>query len=325
MPKKTVLVTGCAGFIGSNLCDFLLRKDYKVVGIDNFNNYYSPKVKEFNISSFSDNPNFKLYRESICNKKALENIFKENSIDYVVHLAAWAGVTYSVKNPDIYVDVNVQGTNYLAQMSVKYKVSSFIFASSSSVYGDALPPFKEDLDTSHPSAPYPASKKAGEVLLYSYHLNFSLPVTIFRFFNPLGPRLRPDMALPKLIRASLYNETFYLYQDPSSSARDYTYIEAMLGAIEAVFTKPSSYEIFNLGNSNPVSLTDLIKEVEKITKNKIKLEENYLPGQMKETFADITKAKSKIGYSPKKTLSEMVNIYYNWFLKQPDWYKKGDF
>ncbi len=325
MVSKKVLVTGCAGFIGSNLCEFLLKKGYFVVGIDNFNNYYSPKVKEFNINSFLHNPNFTLYKNSICDKQALKNIFKKELPNFVVHLAAWAGVTYSVKNPDIYIDVNVQGTNYLAQLSSKYNVKSFIFASSSSVYGGSKPPFKESADTSYPNSPYPASKKAAEVLLYTYSLNFKLPVTIFRFFNPLGPKLRPDMALPKLFRGVLYNQPFYLYQDPSSSSRDYTYIEDMLFAIEQVIKTPFTYEIFNLGNSNPVSLFDLINLVKKITNKPLQLKNNYLPGQMKQTFADITKANKKIGYMPKISIEQMVSIYYEWFLNQPDWYKRGDF
>ncbi|PIR43563.1 epimerase [candidate division WWE3 bacterium CG10_big_fil_rev_8_21_14_0_10_32_10] len=321
-----ILVTGAAGFIGSNLCGYLLRKGHTVVGVDDFNDFYSPKIKHFNISEYEKDPKFKMCPIDIRDRVKVEDVFKNENIEGLVHLAAWAGVTYSVEHPDVYISSNVDGTNNLAEFSAKYNIKSFVFASTSSVYGDSEDvPFVETMNTDKPLSPYPASKKAGEVLLYSYSHNFDLNVTIFRFFNPLGIKIRPDMALPKLIRAAEYGNEFPLYQNPESSARDYTYIDHMLEAIEYVLNKPLKYEIMNLGNSNPVSLIDMKKSVEKITSKIIKTVEKPLPGQMKITYANIDKARSIVQYNPATSLDVMISKYYEWFLKQPDWYKKGDF
>lgn len=320
-----VLVTGAAGFIGSNLCEYLLAKDYDVIGIDNFNDYYSPKIKEFNISEFKDHENFKLYSIDITDRQKLEKVFADEEPESVVHLAAWAGVTPSLKRPDIYASVNYCGTSNLAEFSSHYDVKTFVFASTSSVYGNEnKTPFKEDMDTSRPAAPYPASKKAGEVLLYTYWLNFKLNTTIMRFFNPIGPRLRPDMALPKLIRCVEYGQEFGLYQNPKATSRDYTYIVNMLDAIETAINNPLGYEILNLGNSNPINLIDMLEIVEKVTNKKVKTYDEPRAGQMEITFADVSKAKELLGYNPSTNLEEMVKIYYEWFLNQPEWYRKGE-
>lgn len=321
-----ILITGAAGFIGSNFTEYFLENGYEVVAIDNFNNFYSPKIKEFNISEFKDNPNFHLYRVDIANREATEQVFAEHpNMQAVVHLAAWAGVTQSVENPHQYVKDNVLGTNNLTDFCIKYGVNNFIFASTSSVYGDNPTPFTEDMDSSHPNAPYPATKKSSEVLLYTISKNQDLNVTIFRFFNPLGPRIRPDMALPKLIKSAEYGNVFELWQDPNDSARDYTYIEDMAKAVEAIIKNPQKYVIMNLGNSHPVSLQGIIDTVEKVTGKKVTTEKNYKPGQMKETYSDISRAKELIGYNPKTTLEEMVQKYYDWFLKQPEWYRKDQY
>ncbi len=321
-----VLITGAAGFIGSNLTKYLLGKNYEIVGIDDFNNFYSPKIKEFNIKDFKDNPKFKLYRINISNRKKLQKLFKENpDIKAAVHLAAWAGVTYSVGKADIYIENNVVGTNNLTEECKNTGIENFIFASTSSVYGDNPTPFTEDMDTSLPNSPYSATKKASEVMLHAEAKNENLKITILRFFNPLGPNLRPDMALPKLIKAAEYGKIFELWQDPEDSARDYTYINDMCNALEYLINNPQDYKIMNLGNSSPVSLKDIIKTVEKVTGKKVTTEENYKPGQMKETFADISRAKELIGYNPKTTLEEMVEIYHEWFLEQPEWYRKDQY
>ncbi len=317
-----IIVTGTAGYIGSNLAEYLLNHGYEVIGIDNFNDFYSPKIKEFNISEFKDNPKFTLYRVDISERELLRQVFEENpDAESIVHLAAWAGVTQSVKTPHVYVKDNVLGTNNLSDFCVEYGVTNFIFASTSSVYGNNPTPFTEDMNTSFPNAPYPATKKSSEVLLYTIAKNQDLNVTVFRFFNPLGPRIRPDMALPKLIKAAIYDKTFELWIDPDNSARDYTYIGDMMKAIESAINNPHKYEIMNLGNSEPVTLTELIKTVEEATGEKIKTKTNYLPGQMKETFADISRAQELLGYTPKTTLREMVLKYYEWFLEQPEWYR----
>ncbi len=321
-----ILVTGAAGFIGSNLANYLLQRDYEVVAIDNFNDFYNPKIKEFHIDPFRTHPKFTLYRVDISERDAVKQVFEENpDMEAVVHLAAWAGVTQSVENPHMYVKDNVLGTNNLTDYCVEYGVKNFIFASTSSVYGDNPTPFLEEMDSSHPNAPYPATKKATEVLLYTIAKNKDLNATIFRFFNPLGPNLRPDMALPKLIKSAEYGKVFEIWQDPVSSARDYTYINDMCEAIEAAINNPHKYEIMNLGNSNPVTLMDMIKTVEKVTGKKVNAQEHYMPGQMKETYADITRAKELLGYDPKTTLEEMVRAYYEWFVQQPEWYRMDNY
>lgn len=318
-----VLVTGCAGFIGSDLSEYLLNKNYEVVGIDNFNGYYDPKVKEFNISEFKDHPKFKLYRTDITDRTALLKVFEENIIEAVVHLAAWAGVTQSNADPSTWVYNNVDGTSNLAEFAVKKGVKSFVFASTSSVYGNNKVPYKEEMNTDFPLGIYPATKKAGEALLYAYSSCMGLNTTILRFFNPIGPRLRPDMAVPKLIRAAEYGYTFTLYQGTESS-RDYTYIGHMMDAVEVVIKTPLKYEVLNLGSARPITLSDLLESAQRVTGKKIKTVRKDRLGQMQITCADTSKAKKLIGYDPVVTLDEMMVKYYEWFLKQPEWYKKGE-
>ena len=324
-----ILVTGAAGFFGSNLSEFLLSKGYTVIGVDNFNDYYSPKVKEYNIREFKDNPNFKLYREDILDSKKMEEIFqKEDSIDCIVHLAAWAGVTYSIENPVVYVQNNVEGTVRLADLAVKHNIKCFIFASTSSVYGTNPVPFVETMSIDDPLSPYPATKRACELLLKTYSLNFGLPVTIMRIFNPTAPRMRPDLALPKLIRSCEYGEEFPCYWDESDfekTGRDYCYIGHMCDAIVKIMENPFKFEIFNLGNSSPVTLGGLFKAVEDVTGKKINLK--MMPsrkGEMLITFADISKAQKMLDYNPSTSIAESIKIYYDWFKNQEDYYKRGE-
>jgi len=321
-----ILLTGVAGYIGSNAAEFLLANGHTVYGLDIFDDYYPRKIKEFNISSFREHSNFTLFEIDICDRVKLEEIFKQHNFDVIIHLAARAGVTYSLKNPYVYATNNYVGTSNLAEFAVKYNVKKIVFASTSSVYGNNNKvPFKEDMLTDAPAAPYPASKKGCEVLLYTYNLNYGLDVVVFRFFNPLGPKARPDSALAKLVRAALCDGEFPVYQNVNDTARDYTYINHMLEAIQNTFDKSFGYEIINLGNSNPVTLIDMLNAVELVTGKKIKLVETPLPGQMEITKADISKAKNLVGYNPVTTLPEMVKIYYEWFIKQPEWYQKGEY
>ena len=319
-----ILITGVAGFFGSNLAEYLLQKNYSVIGIDNFNNFYSPEIKEYNIKDFKNHKNFFLYRENILNKSFLENLFENKKPDVVIHLAAWAGVTYSFEHPQVYIEENIWGTTLLAQLSAKYKISSFIFASSSSVYGTNLLPFTEDMPIKDPKSPYPVTKYACELMLKTYSDNFNLPVTVFRIFNPLGKRIRPDLALSKLVRSCEYNTEFNIFQDLNSTKRDYCYIGHMIDTIEYVIKNPFDYEVFNLGNSNPISLGELIKTVQEVTGKKIN--SKVMPkrkGEMEITYANIDKAKNMIGYNPTTTIKDSVKIFYDWYLLQDENYKKG--
>jgi UDP-glucuronate 4-epimerase len=323
-----ILITGAAGFLGSNLCDFFLQRGDQIVGIDNFNDYYSPVVKEYNIRQFEEQANFKLYRADILDCSALESVFEnEAPFQAVVHLAAWAGVTTSIDHPALYVRNNIEGTVNVAEMSVKHNVSCFVFASSSSVYGQNPVPFKEDMPIENLLSPYPVTKRSCELLLSAYSMNFGLPVTVVRFFNPLGKKMRPDLALPKLIRSCEYGVDFPVYwpeDDWDKVGRDYCYVGHMLEAINEIIHKPFDYEIFNLGNSTPVTLGHLFRAVETTVGRK--LNSTIVPkrqGEMILTYADLDKSKEKLAYSPVTSVEESVSIYYDWYQKQDESYKRG--
>ena len=323
---KHILVTGCAGFIGSNLSDFLLNSGYVVIGIDNLNDYYSPKIKKYNIQETLKNPNFIFYELDLLNYSKVEEIFSRNKIDALVHLAAFAGVTYSFDEPLLYVRNNVEVTTNLLNLCVKYKVTNFIFASTSSVYGNAEAPFVESKSTDNPLAPYPATKKACEVMASVYSNAYGINTTIFRFFNPLDIRIRPDLALTKLIRSAMFGEEFPQYQDLNSTGRDYCYLQNMLEVIAFVIENPFKYEIFNLGNSKPVTLGKLVTAVEDVvgkSVNLVRMPERK--GEMTLTFADVSKAEKMLGYKSKTPIEFIVKKYYNWFKDQDDWYQKGNY
>lgn len=333
-----ILVTGVAGFFGSNLAEYLLNKGHQVLGIDNFNDYYSPKIKRYNIKDFEHHPNFKLYELDITGggdatldsslelgMTGVEVMFKkEQEIDAIIHLAAWAGVTRSFDIPAVYVRNNIEGTVNLIDLAVKYKIPNFIFASTSSVYGKNPTPFREDMSADTPLAPYPATKRACEIMLKTYSINYDINVTVFRIFNPQAPRMRPDLALPKMIKSCLYGTEFPVYWSGMDPKRDYCYIGHMFEAIDSILEKPFKYEIFNLGNSSPVGLNELMDIVEDVVGKKIN--KKIMPerkGEMEVTYADIEKARKLLHYDPKTSLRECVSIYYEWFKKQDDWYKSS--
>ena len=323
---KHILVTGCAGYIGSNLVDYLLERNYVVIGIDNLNDFYSPKIKKLNISESLKNPNFIFYEIDLLDFPKVSQVFEANKIDAVVHLAAYAGVTYSFENPLLYVRNNVEVTTNLLNLCVRHKVNNFIFASTSSIYGNANAPFREDMSTDQPLAPYPATKKACEVMMSVYSEAYGINSTIFRFFNPLDIRIRPDLALTKLIRSALFGEEFPQYQDLESTGRDYCYLQNMLEVITFVIENPFKYEIFNLGNSAPVTLGKLVSAVEKVTGksvNLVRMPERK--GEMTLTFADVSKAEKMLGYKSKTPIEFIVEKYYKWFLLQDEWYQKGKY
>jgi UDP-glucuronate 4-epimerase len=318
-----IIVTGAAGFIGSNLSEYLLNNGHTVIGIDNFNDFYNPKVKELNIKDLTGNEKFILKRIDLLDVVQLGKIFKEEKdIDAVVHLAALPGVTKSFDTPALYVRHNIEATVNLVEMCRQYGPKNFIFASTSSVYGDGVTPFVETMTTDMPLAPYPATKKSCEVILYSYAKNFGIKTSILRIFNPNGPRLRPDLAIPKLIKSCLYGNEFSKFTG-DETGRDYVYVKHILEAIETIAKNPFDYEIFNLGNSSPVLLKDLIKTVEEVVGKKANIvEKPARKGEMYLTYANVSKAEKMIGYKPNTTIKQVVEIYYEWFLKQEDWYKQ---
>lgn len=323
---KHILVTGCAGFIGSNLCEYLLNKNYAVIGVDNLNDYYSPKIKKYNIKDILKHPNFVFYELDLLNFPKTEELFAKNKIDAIVHLAAYAGVTYSFEEPLTYVRNNVEVTTNLLNLCNKYKVNNFIFASTSSIYGNAEAPFNEKMSTDNPLAPYPATKKACEVMCSVYANSYDINTTVFRFFNPLDIRIRSDLALTKLIRSAMFGEEFPQYQDLNETGRDYCYLQNMLEVIEYVIENPFKYEIFNLGNSSPITLGKLVESVEKTVGKKVNLVR--MPerkGEMTLTYADVTKAEKMLNYKSKTPIDYIVEKYYNWFKNQEEWYQKGNY
>ena len=310
-----ILITGGAGFIGSTLADKLLKiESNNVIVIDNFNDYYSPKLKEKNIKHNLDNKNYKLYRGDICDKNLLSKIFEENQIDVVVHIAASAGVRPSIENPLSYVKNNIEGTVNIVEVMKENGIKKIVFASSSSIYGNCKEEiFSEDLKVSEPISPYAASKSACEQFLYTYSKLFDIQVVALRFFTVFGPRQRPDLAIRKFIDLIKENKPIPVYGD-GTTIRDYTYVDDIVdGIISAINYNDTPYEIINLGGGAPVSLNQMIETIEKVLNKKATIE--HLPmqlGDVNKTAADITKAKKLLNYNPKTSFKEGIIKFIEW-------------
>ena len=317
--RKNILVTGAAGFIGSNLVERLLNKGFKIVGFDNFDPFYSREIKENNISVFRKNNAFSFYEGDLLNKDFLDSIFEKYSISKVIHLAAKAGVRPSIQDPKGYFENNVSGTVNLLDSMVKYDVKKLVFASSSSVYGNnEKVPFKETDVVDFPISPYAASKKSGELICHTYHHLYKMDIFALRFFTVYGPRQRPEMAIAKFANKILNDETITLYDKAGSTSRDYTYIDDILDGIESCLKNVKGYEIFNLGESQVVTLAQLVANLERYLgkKAKIKYAEKQ-PGDVNTTFADICKANEVISYKPRTKIDEGIEKYCSWLMKKP--------
>ena len=308
-----ILITGVAGFIGSHLAEKLLSKKNYIIGIDNFDKFYSIDIKRRNISGFSNDSNFMFYEGDIRNDKLLKEIFKENKIDAIVHLAAKAGVRPSISQPHEYYDVNINGTLNILETMKEFGVKKLVFASSSSVYGNNKKiPFSEDDNVDFPISPYAATKKSGELLCHTYHHLYNFDITCLRFFTVFGPRQRPDLAIHKFTDKILNGESIDVYGDGSTS-RDYTYIEDIVDGVTKSISNLYGFNIFNLGESKTITLSAMIAVLEKcIGKKAIK---NYLPmqeGDVITTFADITKTKNILGYSPVWEFDVGIREFVKW-------------
>lgn len=312
-----ILITGGAGFIGSTLCDKILKEDNKIIVIDNFNDYYNPELKEQNIQHNINNKNYKLYRGDICDNSLLKRIFDENKIDVVVHIAASAGVRPSIDKPIDYVKNNIEGTVNILEIMKANNVKKIVFASSSSIYGNCKEEiFSEDLKVTEPISPYAASKSACEQFLYTYSKLYDIQVVALRFFTVFGPRQRPDLAIRKFIDLIKENKPIPVYGD-GTTIRDYTYIDDIVdGIIGAINYNDTQYEIINLGGGAPVSLNQMIETIEKVLNKKAKIER--LPMQMgdvNKTAADITKAKKLLNYNPKTSFESGIIKFIDWEIK----------
>ncbi len=309
-----ILVTGGAGFIGSHLSEKLLQEGNEVVCVDNFNDYYDPRVKRENLRSAREQANFRLFEEDIRNYDGLEQIFREYPFDAVVHLAARAGVRPSIQQPRLYQDVNIRGTLNLLELARHYHVPKFIFASSSSVYGNNKKvPFSEDDNVDHPISPYAATKKAGELITYTYHHLYGISASCIRFFTVYGPRQRPDMAIHKFTRLIDQGEPIPVFGD-GNSRRDYTYISDIVDGLERAIERCEGYEIYNLGDSKTIGLLEMIREIESALGKKADLKfMPAQPGDVDITYADISKARRMLGYEPKVFFEQGIRNFVAWY------------
>lgn len=311
---KTIFVTGAAGFIGSHVCEYYLHQKFRVIGIDNFDPFYSKEIKRNNLSVFNDHPQFLFYEIDIRDGDAINKILAENQIDYVIHLAAKAGVRCSIESVEEYFDVNVNGTISILQAMKKNKVTKLLFASSSSIYGNNKKvPFSESDSVDNPISPYAASKKSGELICHVYAHLYKFDITCLRFFTVYGPRQRPDLAIHKFTRLIDEEMRIPFYGD-GNSARDYTYINDIVNGINCALDHLKGYNVYNLGESKVISLRTVVETIEKNIGGKAVLE--MLPmqkGDVNSTFADISKAKFEIGYDPKYDFESGMKEFIDWY------------
>lgn len=309
-----VLLTGGAGFIGSHLSERLLSDGVDLTILDNFNDFYDPSIKRRNIQEVRKAGDFDLVEADLLDEAALDRVFRNHGPRVVIHLAAWAGVRPSLERPALYSQVNVTGTVNLLERAQKNRISHFIFGSSSSVYGiNSKVPFSEDDPLHRPISPYAATKRAAELLCHTYHHNYGLPVTCLRFFTVYGPRQRPEMAIHKFTRLIDEGREIEVFAG-GTSRRDYTYVDDIVSGVMAALERSPSFDIFNLGNSKTVLLTDLIHLIEQeIGKEARTRLLPVQPGDVPITYADITRARRELGYNPTVPIEEGVRRFVAWF------------
>jgi len=311
---STVLVTGCAGFIGSHLCEKLLDEGFEVIGVDNFDDYYDRSFKERNLTALAGRRGFKLIEADIRDLDTLKGRIDE--ADLIIHLAARPGVRPSMKKPRLYADINISGTISILELALKLDIEQFIFGSSSSVYGLERTPFKEDSPADKPLSVYGGTKRASEIILHAYSHYYSLPTTILRFFTVYGPRVRPDMAMYKFAKGIILGEEIILYGE-GKLRRDYTYISDIVDGIMRAMKRRFRYEIFNLGSGNPVEIIEVVKLLERYIGRRARIKFAEKPREdMPETYADISKAKELLGYRPKTSIEEGVERFVKWFMNE---------
>jgi len=309
-----ILVTGAAGFIGFHLCKELLKNGVSVVGYDSVNDYYDPSLKEARLKILAKSENFTFYRSDLCDFNALKKVFEKHAVQKVCNLAAQAGVRYSLINPFAYQKSNLEGFLNIIELSKRAEVKNFVYASSSSVYGNNKKlPFSVKDNVDHPISLYAASKKANELIAHTYSHLFQLPTTGLRFFTVYGPYGRPDMALFIFTRKILAGEPIDVYNN-GNMRRDFTYIDDIINGIMAALDTPSDYEIFNLGNHRSENLMDFIRLIEKNLGRQAKI--NFAPiqpGDVPETFADIDHARKKLGFNPSTGIEQGIKRFIDWY------------
>ena len=321
----TILITGSAGFIGYHVTKKILNKNIKVIGIDNINNYYDINLKKNRIKDLKKNKKFFFYKVDLSNYKKLDNIVKNKKIKIIIHLAAQAGVRYSIKNPRIYFKSNLEGFFNILEISRHNNIKHLIYASTSSVYGDSKKfPLSEINRTDRPLSFYAATKKSNEVMAHSYSYIYKLPCTGVRFFTVYGPFGRPDMALFKFTKNILNNHPIELY-NKGNHFRDFTYVDDIVDGIYSLIKKQSKksipYEIFNIGNGTPKKLLDYLKHIEKKLNKISKTKKMPLQtGDIVKTHSNINKLKKYTGYKPKTNIKIGISRFIEWY---KDYYRSN--
>jgi UDP-glucuronate 4-epimerase len=322
---NTCIVTGGAGFIGSHTCEALLKEGRDVICIDNFSDYYDVAYKRENVRAIEEtalglNRSFTLREGDIRDSAFVDGVFNEAPQALVVHLAACAGVRPSIQNPELYVSVNINGTVNILEAIKKHGIKRFVFASSSSVYGNNdKVPFAETDSVDHPISPYASTKKAGELICYTYHHLYDINTACLRFFTVYGPRQRPDLAIYKFTRLISEGKKVPYYGD-GSTKRDYTYIEDIIdGVLKAcawVDAKEKRYGVYNLGESNTISLSSMVQTIERELGLKAILDvQPNQPGDVKITYADISRSKEILGYNPQTSFDTGIKLFVAWYKK----------
>ena len=313
----TILVTGAAGFIGSHVTQALLARGERTVGLDNLNDYYAPSRKRANLAEMGQASNWTFIEGDIRDVETLRGLFASERPAKIIHLAAMPGIPYSMKHPLLYEDVNTRGTLNLLEMAREFGAGKFVLASTSSIYGDTRKiPFVETDPTDKPLAPYPATKKACEVLAYTYHHLYGLQCAVLRFFNVYGPRGRPDMAPWKFTEAIVSGREFTLY-DEGRPRRDWTFVSDIVSGVLSAADVDMGYEIFNLGRSQPVLMRDFVTILEGLVGQPARWRNAPLPPtDLSVTFADTSKAHRMLGYSPRVSIEEGLTQFWQWYQSQ---------
>lgn len=314
---QKIIVTGCAGFIGSHLTELLLSMNYRVLGIDNFDPFYDVKIKKQNIAGFKNHPNFRFAEVDLAEMEQLEHVIPSD-VKLIVHLAGKAGVRPSIDDPSAYIRANIVATQNVLDIMKLKGIKKMAFASSSSVYGNTKEtPFSETMDVSKPISPYAATKKTCELINHTYHHLHGLDIINMRFFTVFGPRQRPDLAIHKFTKLIRNGQPINMFGD-GSTARDYTFIKdtlgGIVGAVNYLFNTDNVFETVNLGNNQPVVLRDMIATIYKATGEKPNIKTLPMqPGDVDITFADISKAKKLFNYQPEYSFSKGVEKFVEWY------------
>lgn len=308
------LITGGAGFIGSSLADALLARGDEVICLDNFNPYYDPARKRRNIAAALDRPGYTLVEGDFRDQALLEQIFAAHRPEALAHIGGMANPRYSVAHPHLYTDVNVRGSLNLFDLAGRHGLRSLVYASTSSVYGRAPTPWTEDLPTDRPLSPYAATKKAAELLAYTLHNQHGTPTRVVRFFTVYGPRGRPDMTPALFVEPMRRREPITLFNGGEGVYRDWTFIDDIVAGLLAALDSALPFEVFNLGNSNPVQLCDFIGALERVTGMEALVEARPLPeSEPPVTYADISKARRLLGFQPATPLEQGLERFWAWY------------